>query len=203
MSSLLAPVLLTLLSSGQVGDARDQADIGKVDHRGYVLTGPRGRHYIFGGLAIADYTDSAGKRLIVTMQEQDDSAALPDNDKFLYFREIASGNRWSFARVASANGKYAVHFQPYQDQVGAARPAWQAFHQADFSPDHIYGANLGIAVPEGGTARGDLQFRQPNVPFVNPPRVATVPGTILQDYQPRYVQPTTPVYIEAGGCCGR
>lgn len=172
----------------------NQAVIGKVDHRGYVLFGARGRHYIFGGLAIADYTDSTGKRLIVTLQEQEDSNALPDPDQFLYFRELATGNRWAIARRANANGRYAVHFQPFQDpRAGGQRPAWQAFQQADYADDTVMAAGAGRPFPEGGSAQRDLQFRSP----IAPPRVATNPAFGAPGVR------VAPVYSQAGGCCGQ
>ena len=46
--------------------------VGNLEHQGWVLTGPRGRHYFFGGLAVADYVYQ-GERRIVTLQQEEPS----------------------------------------------------------------------------------------------------------------------------------
>src|SRR5689334_5560167 len=55
----------------------DPVVVGRMVHLGWSLTGPRAKHYIFGGLAVADYVWQ-GKRRIVTLQEQTD---LPQPDE--------------------------------------------------------------------------------------------------------------------------
>src|SRR6185295_13406073 len=44
--------------------------VGNLEHSGWVLSGPRGRHYFFGGLAVADYVYQ-GERRIVTLQQEE------------------------------------------------------------------------------------------------------------------------------------
>src|SRR5688500_9364267 len=52
--------------------------VGNMEHQGWVLSGARGRHYFFGGLAVADYVVQ-GERQIVTLQ-QEEPTLLPKPD---------------------------------------------------------------------------------------------------------------------------
>jgi hypothetical protein len=81
--------------------------IGNVEHFGWGLSGSRGRHYMFGGIAMGDYTDSVGQRRIVAMQHE----AHINDQRHLYYRELRTGHRWAFSRQAGADGMYGVWFQ--------------------------------------------------------------------------------------------
>jgi len=103
----------------------DPTVIGQVEHVGYALIGPRGRHYVFGGIGMADYADSAGTRRIVTLQLEDQAS----DDKHVYYRELREGHRWAFSRVRGADGIYGVWVQLAAADP-AARPKWQSFQRA-------------------------------------------------------------------------
>lgn len=84
--------------------------VGNLEHQGWVLTGPRGRHYFFGGLAVADYVYQ-GERRIVTLQQEEPTLLPKPDPHFLYYRELQSGNRWAVAREPLSDGTYVVFFQ--------------------------------------------------------------------------------------------
>jgi hypothetical protein len=86
----------------------DPTVVGNLEHLGWSLTGPRARHYIFGGLAVADYVWQ-GKRRMVTLQEQTDFPK-PDPD-YLYYRELRSGNWWAFRKHPWPDRTYSVWFR--------------------------------------------------------------------------------------------
>jgi hypothetical protein len=91
--------------------ADDPVVVGNMEHLGWSLTGPRARHYIFGGLAIADYVWQ-GKRRIVTLQEQ---ATTPEPDpEYLYYRELRDGHWWAFRKHPWPDNTYSVWYRPKQ-----------------------------------------------------------------------------------------
>src|SRR5262245_57290212 len=99
--------------------------VGQVEHSGYALVGPRGRHYVFGGLAIADYADSAGTRRIVTMQLE----AGRGNQDYVIYRELREGHRWALSRKAGTDGQFGVWIQ-LASSGPTDRPKWQSFQRA-------------------------------------------------------------------------
>jgi len=89
----------------------DPTVVGRMEHLGWSLTGPHGRHYIFGGLAIADY-QWQGKRRIVTLQEQ---ATTPEPDpEYLYYSELREGHWWAFRKQPWPDNTYSVWYRPKQ-----------------------------------------------------------------------------------------
>lgn len=88
----------------------DPVVVGNLEHQGWVLSGPRGRHYFFGGLAVADYS-LPGARRIVTLQQEEPTLLPKVDPHFLYYRELQSGNRWAVAREPLSDGTYVVYFQ--------------------------------------------------------------------------------------------
>jgi hypothetical protein len=103
----------------------DPTVVGQLEHTGWGLTGSRGRHYVFGGLAIADYTDSAGERRIMALQHEDQIS----DERYLYYRELRTGHRWAFAKRVARDGQYGVYFQLAAADA-ASKPAWLPFHRA-------------------------------------------------------------------------
>ena len=117
--------------------------VGNMEHQGWVLTGPRGRHYFFGGLAVADYVDQ-GERRIVTLQQEEPTLLPKPDPHFLYYRELQSGNRWAIAREPLSDNTYVVFFQrkgTVKEAVGdseagstpsstAARKGWKEFQRS-------------------------------------------------------------------------
>lgn len=108
--------------------------VGNLDHKGWALWGPRGRHYFFGGLAVADYVHQ-GERRIVTMQQEEPTLLPRPDDKFLYYRELQSGHRWAVGREPLASGSYVIYFQPYRAAAApapfsAAQKTWKEFQRA-------------------------------------------------------------------------
>jgi hypothetical protein len=84
--------------------------VGNLEHQGWVLSGPRGRHYFFGGLAVADYVYQ-GERRIVTLQQEEPTLLPKPDPHFLYYRELQSGNRWAIAREPLSDNTYVIFFQ--------------------------------------------------------------------------------------------
>ncbi|MFN0020626.1 MAG: hypothetical protein ACKVP0_20400 [Pirellulaceae bacterium] len=99
--------------------------VGNLEHQGWVLSGPRGRHYFFGGLAIADYA-MQGERRIVTLQQEEPTLLPKPDPHFLYYRELQSGNRWAIAREPLSDGTYVVYFQQKKSLGEAASSATSA-----------------------------------------------------------------------------
>ena len=124
---IAAVVLGTPLAAAQ-GPPQPGGDptvIGQVEHEGYALVGPRGRHYVFGGIAMADYSDSAGTRRIVTLQLEDQIK----DERHVHYRELREGHRWAFSKTRGSDGMYGVWIQ-LASADPAARPQWQSFQRA-------------------------------------------------------------------------
>lgn len=102
----------------------DPVVVGNLEHLGWSLSGPRAKHYIFGGLAVADYTWQ-GKRRIVTLQEHIDQLK-PDED-YLYYRELRDGNWWAFRKHPWPDRTYSVWFRAADAPRGAK---WERLHMA-------------------------------------------------------------------------
>lgn len=102
----------------------DPVVVGNLEHLGWSLSGPRAKHYIFGGLAVADYV-SAGKRRIVTLQEHTD-LLKPDPD-YLYYRELRDGNWWAFRKHPWPDRTYSVWFRSAD---APASGKWQRMQRA-------------------------------------------------------------------------
>ena len=128
------PWLALAASAQQPADMpADEAEpvVGQLEHAGYVLVGPRGRHYVFGGLAVADY-DADGQHKIVTLKLQEPTLLPQPDENFIYYRELGSGLRWAISRQPQADDTYPVYFQP-----AAPTPRWVLFHRARLIwPEH-------------------------------------------------------------------
>ena len=119
-------------------EAAEPVVVGNLEHQGWALAGPRGRHYFFGGLAVADYVYQ-GERRIVTLQ-QEEPTLLPKPDKnFLYYRELESGHRWAVGREPLSSGSYVIYYQrkgsALAPDAGAAtksgtKKAWKEFQRS-------------------------------------------------------------------------
>lgn len=133
------------------GDETDQPVVGQLEHAGWGLVGSGGRHYVFGGLAVADYSH-AGQRHVVTLKQEEPSLLPKPDDNFLYYRELGTGRRWAFGRYPQADETYLVYFQPEQTAAAEsdvrAKSKWTLFHRAR------------LIWPEanGGTAGSDPQI---------------------------------------------
>jgi hypothetical protein len=106
--------------------------VGNLEHKGFALWGPHGRHYFFGGLAVADYV-SHGQRQIVTLQQEEPTLLPKPDENFLYYRELQSGHRWAIGRHALADGTYVLYYQPHKEAGAVAttpKRAWQEFQRA-------------------------------------------------------------------------
>ena len=124
--SFLVLVLLAVPLCGQSQEpAADPTVVGQLEHTGYALIGSRGRFYLFGGLAIADYSDSGGTRRIVTMQLEDRIA----DQQHVYYRELREGHRWAFSRQAGRDGMVGTWIQLAASDP-AAKPKWQSFQRS-------------------------------------------------------------------------
>jgi hypothetical protein len=99
--------------------------LGQVEHEGYALVGSRGRFYLFGGIAMADYSDSAGTRRIVTLELEDQA----QDNNHLYYRELREGHRWAFSRAAGSDGLFGMWVQLATTAPGS-QPKWQPFQRA-------------------------------------------------------------------------
>ena len=114
------------------GDETVEPVVGQLEHSGWGLVGAGGRHYVFGGLAVADYLRS-GQRHIVTLQQEEPSLLAKPDDNFLYYRELGAGNRWAIGRHPQADETYLVYLQA-RPEVGEskapARTKWTLYHRA-------------------------------------------------------------------------
>jgi hypothetical protein len=112
------------MSPAATAPADDPVVVGRMEHMGWSLTGPRAKHYIFGGLAVADYVWQ-GKRRIVTLQEYTD---LPKPyEDYLYYRELRDGNWWAFRKHPWPDRTYSVWFRSASAPAGSK---WQRFQRA-------------------------------------------------------------------------
>lgn len=114
--------------------------IGQMEHSGWALIGPRGRHYFFGGLAVADYVAGGVRRIVTLQQEEPTLLPKPDED-FLYYRELGTGDRWAIGRQPLGDDTYVVYHQgaspPRADGAASTEGAafssprkWILFHLA-------------------------------------------------------------------------
>ncbi len=148
-------ILLALVLAGSEALAQQQPPaagqdptvIGQVEHEGYGLVGSRGRFYLFGGIGMADYSDSAGTRRIITLQREDQS----QDDNHVYYRELREGHRWAFSRQAGRDGMHGVWVQLAAAEP-AAEPKWQPFQRARMELPREAGA---AATPGFGGAVAD------------------------------------------------
>jgi hypothetical protein len=117
------------------GDESAEPVVGQLEHSGWGLVGSRGRHYVFGGLAVADYS-RGGQRQVVTLQQEEPSLLPKPDENYLYYRELGTGDRWAIGRHPQADETYLVYFQPRAKSRAAgeanavARPKWTLFHRA-------------------------------------------------------------------------
>jgi hypothetical protein len=123
--------IFTLVVSAVVAQqpaGSDPTVVGQVEHEGFALVGSRGRFYLFGGMAMADYRDSAGTRRIVTLQREDQI----QDAKHEHYRELREGHRWAFSRTAGSDGLHGVWIQLAAADAAApsAPPKWQPFQRA-------------------------------------------------------------------------
>lgn len=103
--------------------------VGNLEHEGWVLSGSRGRHYFFGGLAVADYS-YLGERRIVTLQQEEPTLLPKPDPHFLYYRELDSGHRWAVAREPLKDGTYAIFYQRKgADKSADPKKAWNEFQR--------------------------------------------------------------------------
>lgn len=133
-----APAIPAMPEEEPLEEAAEPVVVGNLEHQGWALAGPRGRHYFFGGLAVADYVYQ-GERRIVTLQ-QEEPTLLPKPDKnFLYYRELESGHRWAVGREPLPSGSYVIFLQrkgsvaePAEGAAPSAKPkkAWQEFQRS-------------------------------------------------------------------------
>ncbi len=128
----------------------DPTVVGQVEHEGFALVGSRGRFYVFGGMAMADYRDSAGTRRIVTLQREDHI----QDAKHEHYRELREGHRWAFSRTAGSDGMHGVWIQlaaavPVDAAAAApaAKPKWQSFQRARKEEGREADAAASPAVP--------------------------------------------------------
>lgn len=104
--------------------------VGNLEHQGWVLSGSRGRHYFFGGLAVADYVYQ-GERRIVTLQQEEPTLLPKPDAHFLYYRELESGHRWAVAREPLTDGTYVIFYQRKGAEKSAdPKKAWKEFQRA-------------------------------------------------------------------------
>jgi len=177
MTSLAAPILLTLLTVGQgqfeprgVDPRVDPLDnrlqprnegmlgqpaagpvVGGMNHVGWGLHGSKGRHYFFGGTAFGDYSLDGRQRFVVSMV-QEEAVANPDPDKYLYYRELSTGNRWAVATKVGRNGGFAIYYQDARHRLDAnGQPQWTLLHTAQVIKD-TRAAREAAGIPEGGMA---------------------------------------------------
>jgi hypothetical protein len=134
LTVIFAVLLLSMLATNVAQEPASAPDetsaepvVGQMEHSGYALVGSGGRHYVFGGLAVADYVQNEKQHMVTLQLEEPTMMAKPDDD-FLYFRELGSGHRWALGRHPLADDTYAVYFQP--KAKGAAASKWSLFHRA-------------------------------------------------------------------------
>lgn len=126
----------------------DPTVVGQVEHEGFALVGSRGRFYVFGGMAMADYRDSAGTRRIVTLQREDHI----QDARHEHYVELREGHRWAFSRAAGSDEMHGVWIQlaaavPVDAAAPAAKPKWQPFQRARKEEGREASAAVVPAVP--------------------------------------------------------
>jgi hypothetical protein len=142
---------LALLASVAIAQEPVRSDptvVGQVEHEGFALVGSRGRFYVFGGMAMADYRDSAGTRRIVTLQREDHI----QDARHEHYVELREGHRWAFSRAAGSDGMHGVWIQlaaavPVDAAAPAVRPKWQSFQRARMEVGREASAATSPAVP--------------------------------------------------------
>jgi len=108
----------------------DPVVVGNLEHEGWALSGSRGRHYFFGGLAVADYSYQ-GERRIVTLQQEEPTLLPKPDAHFLYYRELDSGHRWAVAREPLRDGTYAIFYQRKGAEKSTdPKKTWKEFQRA-------------------------------------------------------------------------
>jgi len=108
----------------------DPVVVGNLEHQGWMLSGSRGRHYFFGGLAVADYSYQ-GERRIVTLQQEEPTLLPKPDSHFLYYRELDSGHRWAVAREPLRDGTYAIFYQRKGAEKSTdPKKTWKEFQRA-------------------------------------------------------------------------
>lgn len=150
IGSLCFLVFLATAVVAQPPAGGDPTVVGQVEHEGFALVGSRGRFYLFGGMAMADYRDSAGTRRIVTLQREDHI----QDAKHEHFRELREGHRWAFSRTAASDGLHGVWIQLAVAAVpvdvaapAAAKPKWQPFQRARKEEGREAAGSTSPAVP--------------------------------------------------------
>jgi hypothetical protein len=148
--------------------------VGQMEHSGWALIGPRGRHYFFGGLAVADYV-AQGERHIVTLQQEEPTLLPKPDDEFLYYRELGTGDRWAIGRQPLRDDTYVIYRQPASAPVadGATSPQaagagthgkWMLFHRARLRMPGRQADGLADVPPRPSacveTATGPSQWRR-------------------------------------------
>jgi len=128
-------------SAQQPAAGDDPTVVGQLEHVGWGLTGSRGRHYVFGGLAMADYTDSSGQRRIMALQHEEQI----NDERYLYYRELRTGHRWAFAKRAAGDGAYGVYFQ-LAPANATDKPTWVSFHRARIERAGAGQGSVGVPV---------------------------------------------------------
>ena len=114
--------------------ASDEPVVGQLEYDGWGLVGRGGRHYVFGGLAVSDYS-RGGRHYIVTLQQEEPSLLPKPDENYLYYRELGSGLRWAIGRRPQADETYLVFLQQEPEPAGSAdvpvaKPKWTLFHRA-------------------------------------------------------------------------
>jgi hypothetical protein len=149
IGSFCIVVLLASAVVAQQPAGSDPTVVGQVEHEGFALVGSRGRFYVFGGMAMADYRDSAGTRRIVTLQREDHI----QDAKHEHYVELREGHRWAFSRAAGSDGMHGVWIQlaaavPVDAAAAApAKPKWQSFQRARKEEGREASAATSSAVP--------------------------------------------------------
>ena len=100
--------------------------VGNLEHQGWILSGSRGRHYFFGGLAVADYSYQ-GERRIVTLQQEEPTLLPKPDAHFLYYRELASRNTAHYVvlrrdgEIIGYGGMWRMYDEAHVTTIGVRR----------------------------------------------------------------------------------
>jgi hypothetical protein len=210
MNLVLGPVMFSVLLGGQlrsdaidnggIAPARQFVDPGHTTLQdmkpvGWGLAGSKGRFYFFGEhVAFADYTYNGKKHVVLLAKESD--AGVPDADRYLYYREQVSGNRWSVS-TGPENGHYGVYFQPVETRPSptTGKRPWQFFQNGTLIEDNR-SRDMRPSVPVGGSASRD-RFVPRGASLENPITERSVLSPpITANYSPQVdsaASPTEPV----------